>query len=234
MFRSHCNDPNRFEIIPCEKERMQILHHSYLGDLQSTALTVGNSKEILSCTRMKFERDLMEAYDKTLSLIFDLCLKPFYDAPADGKDLVASEEFMERFKEAVEINKESLVDVKTVMFNFKFWKRATERCNLPLPPCKQIIPLAHSSWNRGKPGSDINTQMLWEQNFPAPIHSAQNALVKTMLILQPAQAIHRLVCIAKGGDKIWTGSPTSWCGASSSAATRPSGDRRFHELSGVW
>ena len=94
-----------------------------------------------------------------------------------------------------------MVDLNTVNFNFKLWKRATERRNLPLPPCKQIIPLAHLSWNRGKPGGDINTQLMWEQNFPAPVHSPQNVLVKTMLILQPVQAIHRLSCIIKGGDE---------------------------------
>ena len=117
---TNSNDRNRFEIIPCETERLQILHHAHLGDLQSSYLAVGNSKLLLSCTRMRFQQELMEAYGKTLSLIFNICLEPFHDCPAGGKDLVASasEEFMARVAEAAEVNKESLVDLKTVMFNF--------------------------------------------------------------------------------------------------------------------
>ena len=43
-----------------------------------------------------------------------------------------------------------------------------------------------------KPGSDINTQMLWEANFTTPVHSPQYTLVKQLSNLQVVYMIHHL------------------------------------------
>ena len=116
-----------------------------------------------------------------------MCLEPFHRATdsAIGKDPTADKDFMATVKHAVEkVNVASVVDMKTFNFNLKLHCVATQAKNLPLPPSRYIIPLAHAHWNHEKGGSDINTQMLWEENFVAPVHSLHCSVVKQLGILQ--------------------------------------------------
>ena len=172
------DDPDRFSYIEDEKELCQILHHAFTYSKDSCLHAVGNTKTLTSCTRMCFTPDLLEAYHKVVRLISDCCLKPFYSSGAPRKDLSASEEIMATIERAVEVNKETVVDMDTFQFNCKLFRTATQKKNLPLPPCKWLGPLVAASWNRVKPGSDINTQMLWDMNFASPVRSPQCALVK--------------------------------------------------------
>ena len=144
----------------------------------------------------------MEAYRETLELISGMCLEPFHRATGAEiqKDLTGSEDFVAAVKHAVEVvNAASVVDMKTFNFNLKLHRVATQAKNLPLPPCKYIIPLAHSYWNRVKGGSDINTQQLWENNFVTPVHSLHCSVVKQLGILQPVYQIHRLSQVMSNG-----------------------------------
>ena len=141
---------------------------------------------------MNFVSELTEAYQKTMAFLYTSVLEPFYTGPSARKDLSGTEEFMASVEHTVDVNKASIVDMKTLQFNYKLYWVATQKKNLPLPPCKYIIPLAHAYWNRVKPGSDINTQMMWNMNFINPVPSPQCALVKQIGILQPQYAIHRL------------------------------------------
>ena len=99
---------------------------------------------------------------------------------------------MARIEQAVEINKEVIVNVRTLQFNYKLWAVTTQEKNLPLPTVVYDVPLAYSWWNITKPGGDQITQMLWENNFTVPRHSAQCVLVKRFAVLMPAYMIHRL------------------------------------------
>ena len=195
------DDPDRFMFVKDETELCQLLHHAFTGSKESCHHAVGNTKMLLSCTRMGFASDLLEAYHQVLRLIFDRCLKPFYANSSPRKDLSASKEIMATIERAVEVNKETVVDMDTFQFNCKLFRTATQKKNLPLPPCKWIGPLAAASWNRVKPGSDINTQMMWDMNFVSPVRSPQCALIKQLGILQPQYAIHRISMILKYGDK---------------------------------
>ena len=69
-------------------------------------------------------------------------------------------------------------------FNFKLWQVAMQKKNSPLPPTKYIIPMACSECNKTKPGSGINTQMLWQANFVSPVAHPKCALVKQLAVLQ--------------------------------------------------
>ena len=97
--------------------------------------------------------------------------------------MVGMDEFMASIEHAVEVNEATSIDMRTVQFNIKLNRTASQEKNLPLPPCKMIIPLSHTMWDKMKPGSDINTQMLWDANFVTPVHSPQCALVKQVAIL---------------------------------------------------
>ena len=196
------DDPDRFLYIEDEKELAQILHHAFVHSRDSCDLAVANTKVVLSCTRMCFTTELLEAYHKTLELISGMCLEPFHRATGAElrKDLTASEDFMAAVKHAVEVvNVASVVDMKTFNFNLKMHRVATQLKNLPLPPCRYIVPLAHAYWNSVKGGSDINTQQLWENNFIAPVHSLHCSVVKQMGILQPVYQIHRLSQVMSNG-----------------------------------
>jgi hypothetical protein len=146
----------------------------------------------MSCTKMNFVSELTEAYQKTLAFLYNSVLEPFYASACPRKDLTGTEEFISSVEHAVNVNKASIVDMKTLQFNYKLYRVATQKKNLPLPTCKYIIPLAYAYWNRVKPGSDINTQMMWNMNFINPVPSPQCALVKQIGILQPQYTIHRL------------------------------------------
>ena len=121
---------------------------------------------------------MTETYQKTLAFLYTSVLEPFYAGAIARKDLSGTEEFISYVEHAVDVNKASIVDMKTLQFNYKLYRVATQKINLPLPPCKYIIPLAHAYWNRVKPGSDINTQMMWNMNFVNPVPSPQSALAK--------------------------------------------------------
>ena len=82
--------------------------------------------------------------------------------------------------------------MRTLQFNYKLFCVATQENNLPLPPYKYIIPLAHAYWNQVKPESGVNMQMMWLANMITHVDGPQYALVKQLTILQPKQAIHCL------------------------------------------
>ena len=139
---------------------------------------------------LNFPDDLLEAYAKTLDFIFKHSLEPFYSATDRAVDLAASSKVMDRIEKAVEVNKETVVDMRTLQFNYKLWAVATQDKNLPLPPTKYDVPLAYSWWNITKPGGDQITQMLWDNNFTLPRHSAQCVLAKRFAVMMPAYTIH--------------------------------------------
>ena len=115
--------------------------------------------------------ELCEVYQKTLMFLYSNGLQPFYMGAIPQKDLTRTNKCMASVEHTVGVNTESVVDMETIQFNYKLFCVATQNKNLPLPPCKYIIPMYHSYWNRVKPVSDIKTQMMWDMNFVTPVHS---------------------------------------------------------------
>ena len=140
------DDRNSFFFIPSEEERCQVLHGVYTYDKSSIIHAVGTSKSLVSATKVNFTDDLIEAYRQTLELIFKLALEPFYAATDRAVDLTASSEVMARIEQAVKVNKETVVDVRTLQFNYKLWAVTTQEKNLPLPPTAYYVPLPQSWW----------------------------------------------------------------------------------------
>lgn len=186
------SDPNRFKFIKEEQEMCQGLHHMYTYEQTEFLHAVGNSKGLLSCYLVKADADLLEAYDKTMELINELVYEPFYAATDRRSRLTGSDEFMASVEHAVEVNKERLVDMRTLQVNYQLWSVASQVKNLPMGAMKQVLPSSHSHWNINKPGSDINTQMLWEIMFRAPVHGLHPSLVKRLCTQQEFYMIHRL------------------------------------------
>ena len=181
-----------FDFIRSEEERCQALHHAYTYEKSSILHAVGTSKSLVSATKINFTDDLLEAYAQTLAFVYKHSLEPFYSATDRAVDLAADSDVMARIEQAVEINKEVIVNVRTLQFNYKLWAMTTQENNLPLPAVVYDVPLAYSWWNITKPGGDQITQMRWENNFTVPRHSAQCVLVKRFAVLMPAYMIHRL------------------------------------------
>ncbi len=75
---------------------------------------------------MNFTAELREAYQKTIAHLYGKVLKPFYTSPGMLKDLLGLEEFMAAVEHAVEVNKETVVDMSTFQFNYKLWIVATQ------------------------------------------------------------------------------------------------------------
>ena len=90
---------------------VQILHHAVSFEKDYALHAVGNTKTLMSCTKMDFCHELTEAYKKVLALLFNRCLHPFYLDTSPGKDLSGMEELMESVRHAVEVNKETVVDM---------------------------------------------------------------------------------------------------------------------------
>ena len=93
---------------------------------------------------MNFVSELTEAYQKTMAFLYTSVLEPFYAGASARKDLSGTEEVMSSVEYAVDVNKASIVDMKTLQFNYKLYRVATQKKNLPLSSCKYIIPLAHA------------------------------------------------------------------------------------------
>ena len=120
--------------------------------MKSCIRAVEHTKESMSCTKMNFTDELIEAYQQTIDLFYDLGFKNFYESPGVQKDLSGPKDFMASVRHAVEVNKEKVVDMRTFQLNFKLFCVATQKRNLPLPPCKQIIPLSHPKLEQSKAG----------------------------------------------------------------------------------
>ena len=128
------DDPDRFMFVKDEKELGQILHHAYVYDKRNCLHSVGNTRELMSCTKMNFALRLLEAYHQVLRLLFERCLQPFFEQDNVRKDLTGSDEFMASVAHAVEVNKDKMVDMQTFQFNYKLTCVATQLKNLPLAP----------------------------------------------------------------------------------------------------
>ena len=72
------DDPDRFMYVKDEKELGQILHHAFIFDKDNCLHTVGNTRQIISCTKMNFALDLLKAYQKVIVLLFECCLRPYH------------------------------------------------------------------------------------------------------------------------------------------------------------
>ena len=130
------DDSDRFEFINDEKELCHKKDHCLHA--------VGNTKSLMSCTKMNFVSELTEAYQKTLVFLYTSLLKPDYAGASARKDLSGTGEFMSYVKHTVDVNKASIVDMKTLQDNYKLYRVATQKNDLPLPSYKYIIPLAHA------------------------------------------------------------------------------------------
>jgi hypothetical protein len=62
------DEPDSFDFIPSEQERYQAIHHTAVYEKNLILHVVGDSKEILSCTKMTFTPDLLEAHQRTTDL----------------------------------------------------------------------------------------------------------------------------------------------------------------------
>ena len=176
-------------------ERLQVLHHAYVYSQSSCFHAVGDTKELISVCKMNFPQELLESYGKVLGTLYDDGLGIFYrpDPNGDGK-LVANDTEMKRIERAVEKNKDTFKEgMSRFDFNRRLWVKATAPGNLPLPPTRQILPTALSTWNINKPTGDMITQMLWEYNYEAPHKNAQGALVKRLAHQYPMYTAHRLI-----------------------------------------
>ena len=122
-----------FEFISGEKELCQILHHAVTYEKDHCLHAVGNTKSLMSCTKMNFVSELTEAYQKTMAFLYTSVLEPFYAGVSASKDLSGTEEFMSSVEHTVDVNKASIVDMKTLQFNYKLYrvaqlKRRTYHC----------------------------------------------------------------------------------------------------------
>ena len=104
---------------------VQILHHAVSFEKDYALHAVGNTKTLMSCTKMDFCHELTEAYKKVLALLFNRCLHPFYSDASPRKDLSGTEELMESIRHVVEVNIETVVDMETFQFNYKLVRIAT-------------------------------------------------------------------------------------------------------------
>ena len=83
---------------------------------------------------MDFCHKLTEAYKKVLALLFNRCLHPFYLDASPKEYLSGTEELMESVRHAVEITKETVVDMETFQFNYKLVRIATQKKTYRCPP----------------------------------------------------------------------------------------------------
>ena len=88
----------------------QLLHHTFTYGKQSCSHAVSDTKALLSCPRMCFSPELLDAYGEVMRLIFGRCLQPFYGSSPPHKDLAASEEVMATIERAVEVNNQGNSD----------------------------------------------------------------------------------------------------------------------------
>ena len=61
FYEVESDDPDQFELIEDEKELCQILHHAAMYEKEHCLHAVGNTKSLLSCTKMQFVQELYKA-----------------------------------------------------------------------------------------------------------------------------------------------------------------------------
>ena len=122
-------------------EQLQVLHLAYVSGTTGCVHGVGTSKSLLTVCKMNFPPSLMAAYSRLLGTIFARGLNLFYQDRPRGSVLLLEGENNKLIKKAIEKHKSKVVNMQTFLFTHQLWREATTEENLPLPPCKMIIPL---------------------------------------------------------------------------------------------
>ena len=185
------NDQHSHLGIESPDERIQALHHAFVFGKNSCIHAVGNTKNLLTVCKMNFSAELISAYKRTLTLIYDSGLDIFYRE--DGEDdISASDEEMARIEKAVEVHKKAYVNMQCFRFNYCLWRDLTQDRKLPMPPLLNLLPDALSWWNINKPTGDTITEMIWDLMYYTPVSNPQAVLVKRLAHQLPTYMCHRL------------------------------------------
>eukprot|EP00957_Ditylum_brightwellii_P015671 1182519-Ditylum_brightwellii.AAC.1 len=127
--------------------------------------------------KMHFSQELFDSYGKVLELIYNTGLNIFYRDDSYNK-IDANEIKVKQIQKVVEKKKYMFQEgMSHFTFNYCFVKKLLYPANLPLSPCKQVLPFVLESWNIMKLSRDMITQMIWDVNYHPPANNAQTALL---------------------------------------------------------
>lgn len=73
-----------------------------------------NTKSPMFCTKMDFVLELTDAYQRTLTFLYNSVLELFYAGANTCKDLFGTKEFIASIRHVVTVNKALIVDIQTL------------------------------------------------------------------------------------------------------------------------
>ena len=107
------DDSNKLEFINNDKELCHVLHHAITHNKYHCLCTIGNTKLLMSCTKVDFV-----PHQKILIFLYNSVLEAFYVGASAQKDLTRIKEFISSVEHMVDDKKASIVEMKMLQFNY--------------------------------------------------------------------------------------------------------------------
>ncbi len=182
-------------------ERFQLLHHSFVYDLEKCVLVVGDeSGQVIQSTKIKYSATLKESYGKVLQDLKNFTLYWVYgndeDDDEDDDDQLRTTQNKTVPEDVIKIATDKLKmvpDAQTIHSSFHLWQ-AMRKLSLPLPSFKRIIPIYAAYWNVVKGGSDTITKLMDDCILHPPFsHLNLETVATTRCIMVIYTMVHRLL-----------------------------------------
>eukprot|EP00984_Skeletonema_dohrnii_P022467 scaffold11588_cov77-Skeletonema_dohrnii-CCMP3373.AAC.2 len=152
------------EMVPKSSELLQCLHHSYTYRSNSGILLIGDKRDLFAVIHTYYPTELLTAYGRICTYLFDRVLAPFYAKSSDDK----LPELPREVYDALKSDQLKHLKISEDAFNcfFGLWYRVNVvpenylALNLPYPKTARIIPISVSKWNTLKGGGDAITKLI--------------------------------------------------------------------------
>jgi hypothetical protein len=140
-------------------ESFQLLHGAYVAGSSRGILLVGSRSKLMYAIDVRFEDELLEAYHKVVTYMYETFFAPFYELSMEG--------LQTQHKDTIDEALEHLdwIDEHAFWTTFKLWQSLNVDVNnnniqFPLPACSRLLPIQHARWNILKGPSDTTTKLI--------------------------------------------------------------------------
>ena len=199
-------------------EHYQLLHHSFVYDLQKSVLIIGDeSGTVIQSTIVNYSKELKEDYGKVLKDMKDFMLYWVYNDNEinnnvnnsnNNQQIIPTTSMKKIPDEVVTIAVDQvkmLADKQAIHSSFQLFSQLhSMSLPLPLPSLQHLIPIYSAYWNTAKRGSDTLTKLMDDCILHPPsahLNCESVAFTRSVMILYTI--IHRLIQTFTAKGKNW-------------------------------
>jgi hypothetical protein len=203
------NEDEVFNVLLNVSECFQLLHHSFVYNLDKSVLIVGDkSGGVIQSTTINYTTALKESYSKVLRDLKNYALNWVY---GNDDDNCTDEEINQAPESPIIPNEvvniavnhcKMIIDANALHSSFQLWC-VLKKMPLPFPSCLQLIPIYCTYWNTANGGSDTLTKLMDDCILhPPKAHTNCETVVFTCLVMLIFTLVHCLLQINTSKDNL--------------------------------